>query len=98
MLLACAFAAKCLPNRCLAMGLFATISSTKFQQKANTSRNTETGRQTLTVSYDQITEQNQNPIALRVRRIHFVRINIKYEGWNFNSGNTAVEMPCNGTK
>jgi hypothetical protein len=22
----------------------------------------------------------------------------KYEGWNFNSGNTAVETPCNGTK
>jgi len=21
-----------------------------------------------------------------------------YEGWNFNSGNTAVETPCNGTK
>jgi hypothetical protein len=21
-----------------------------------------------------------------------------YIGWNFNSGNTAVEMPCNGTK
>jgi hypothetical protein len=23
---------------------------------------------------------------------------LKYEGWNFNSGNTAVETPCNGTK
>jgi hypothetical protein len=22
----------------------------------------------------------------------------KYEGWNFNNGNTAVETPCNGTK
>jgi hypothetical protein len=22
----------------------------------------------------------------------------KYEGWNFKSGNTAVETPCNGTK
>jgi hypothetical protein len=22
----------------------------------------------------------------------------KYEGWNFNSGNTAVETPCKGTK
>jgi len=22
----------------------------------------------------------------------------KYEGWNFNSGNTAVETPCYGTK
>ena len=24
--------------------------------------------------------------------------NCLYEGWNFNSGNTAVETPCNGTK
>ena len=24
--------------------------------------------------------------------------NLKYEGWNFNSGNTTVETPCNGTK
>jgi hypothetical protein len=23
---------------------------------------------------------------------------LKYEGWNFNSGNTAVETPRNGTK
>ena len=23
---------------------------------------------------------------------------LNYVGWNFNSGNTAVETPCNGTK
>jgi hypothetical protein len=23
---------------------------------------------------------------------------VSYIGWNFNSGNPAVEMPCNGTK
>jgi len=26
------------------------------------------------------------------------QLQILYEGWNFNSGNTAVETPCNGTK
>jgi hypothetical protein len=27
-----------------------------------------------------------------------ILVHRRYEGWNFNSGNTAVGTPCNGTK
>jgi hypothetical protein len=34
-----------------------------------------------------------------VHVVYNVRVySFKYEGWNFNNGNTAVETPCNGTK
>jgi ribosomal protein L16/L10AE len=39
----------------------------------------ETGRQILTVSRNQSTEQNQNTSALRVHRIYCVKIKIKFQ-------------------
>ena len=33
-----------------------------------------------------------------LRKLSSLHLYVNYEGWNFNSGNTALETLCNGTK
>lgn len=42
-------------------------------------------------------QKGQNNFKRRGIAYHFESFHQIYEGWNFSSGNTAVEEPCDGT-